>query len=224
MADAHGVIVREVDREPAGDLLRAPGVCPRPILPPSMSTAFPGHGWAGHKSIGSQCRVDRKLPLLWRRAARSACHRAVVARYSRPRFEWRHCAATPVRSSTLFPPEPASDFPHWVAPRAKKRDFLPLREQEIPARERLGRFQTSRVVSPLLSGTILSLPPAAHRPLAQHPHSPSLPLLPPRTVAAHLVLPRRVDLATTMAPAQTDPNAAFESSSQPPSSGCCDDH
>ena len=138
MADAHGVIVREVDREPAGDLLRAPGVCPPPILPPSMSTAFPGHGWAGHKSIGSQCRVDRKLPLLWRRAARSACHRAVVARYSRPRFEWRHCAATPVRSSTLFPPEPASDFPHWVAPRAKKRDFLPLREQEIPARERLG--------------------------------------------------------------------------------------
>ena len=69
----------EVDREPAGDLLRAPGVCPPPILPPSMSTAFPGHGWAGHKSparsddaasqsflhIGSQCRVDRKLPLLW---------------------------------------------------------------------------------------------------------------------------------------------------------------
>jgi hypothetical protein len=79
MADAHGVIVREVDREPAGDLLRAPGVCPPPILPPSMSTTFPGHGWAGHKSparsdddasqsflhIGSQCRVDRKLPLLW---------------------------------------------------------------------------------------------------------------------------------------------------------------
>jgi NAD(P)-dependent dehydrogenase (short-subunit alcohol dehydrogenase family) len=27
-----------------------------------------------------------------------------------------------------------------------------------------------------------------------------------------------------MAPAQTDPNAAVESSSQPPSSGCCDDH
>jgi transposase-like protein len=27
-----------------------------------------------------------------------------------------------------------------------------------------------------------------------------------------------------MAAAQTDPNAAFESSSQPPSSGCCDDH
>ena len=50
MADAHGVIVREVDREPAGDLLRAPGVCPPPILPPSMSTAFPGHGWARHKS------------------------------------------------------------------------------------------------------------------------------------------------------------------------------
>src|SRR5271154_3594434 len=32
-----------------------------------------------------------------------------------------------------------------------------------------------------------------------------------------------VDLVTTMAPAQIDPNAAFECSSQPPSSRCCDD-
>src|SRR5271170_1487049 len=79
MANAHGLIVREVDRESAGYLLWAPGVCPPPILPPSMSTAFPGHGRAGHKSparsdddasqsllhIGSQRRIDRKLPLLW---------------------------------------------------------------------------------------------------------------------------------------------------------------
>src|ERR1700733_11938387 len=79
MANAHGLIVREVDRESAGDLLWAPGVCPPPILPPSMSTAFPGDGRAGHKSavrgdndasqsllhIGSQRHVLRKLPRSW---------------------------------------------------------------------------------------------------------------------------------------------------------------
>ena len=62
-------------------------------------------------------------------------------------------------------------------------------------------LETSRVEFPLLSGTILSLPPAAPRLLKQHPRSRSLPLLLPRTFAARLVLPRRVDLATAMAPA-----------------------
>ena len=84
--------------------------------------------------------------------------------------------------------------------------------------------QTSPVIFPLLSGTIVSLPPAAHRPLAQHPRSPSLSRFRPRSAAAHLVLPRRVDLVRTMAPAQTNPNAASEVSSQPPSSERCDRH
>ena len=79
------------------------------------------------------------------------------------------------------------------------------------------------MIFPLLSGTILPLPPAVHRPLALHPRSPNLPLLQPRTVVAHLVLPRTVDPVRTMAPAQTGPNAAFEASSQPPSE-CCDHH
>jgi hypothetical protein len=81
--------------------------------------------------------------------------------------------------------------------------------------------QTSMAASRLPSGTILSLPAATHRPQPQHPHSSCLSRSPPRTVAAHLVLPPAVDLVTTMTPAQIDPNAACISSSQPPSSRCC---
>src|SRR5581483_4638580 len=79
MADAHVVIVREVDRKSAGDLLRAPGFCPPPIFPPSMAPAFPVHHRAwdncparSHDGasqpllhIGPQCRVNRKLPWFW---------------------------------------------------------------------------------------------------------------------------------------------------------------
>jgi hypothetical protein len=42
--------------------------------------------------------------------------------------------------------------------------------------------------------------------------------------AARLDLPPAVDRVTTMVPAQIDPKAAFECSSQPPSSRCCEDH
>src|SRR6476620_5461086 len=78
MADAHGLIVWEVDRQAAGELLRTPGVCPSPVLPRPVSAAFPGHRRAGNSRaarghdgacqsllhIGSQCRVARKLCLL----------------------------------------------------------------------------------------------------------------------------------------------------------------
>jgi hypothetical protein len=115
MADAHGLIVRKVNREPAGDLFWAPGICPPAVLPPPMSTTFPGHRWAGHKCparsgdgasqplihIGSQCRVDRKLPRLWP-ASGSVC---VPLRCCRAVLQTAassgSCAAIPVRSSTL---------------------------------------------------------------------------------------------------------------------------
>src|SRR5215207_7893568 len=79
VADAHGLIVREVNRKATGDLLRAPGARPSPVLPPSVPTALPGHGRAGNRSparsddaasqsflhIGSQSCVERQLRLLW---------------------------------------------------------------------------------------------------------------------------------------------------------------
>jgi hypothetical protein len=43
MADAPRRIIREVDRQAAGDLLRAPGVGPSPRLPRSMPPGLPGH-------------------------------------------------------------------------------------------------------------------------------------------------------------------------------------
>src|SRR3990170_565178 len=84
-------------------------------------------------------------------------------------------------------------------------------------------IQTSMVACRLPSETIVFQPPATRRLQPQHPHSSCLPQSPPRTVAAHLDLPPTVDLVRTMAPDQTDPNAACASSSQPPSSRCCDD-
>src|SRR5882757_6362416 len=96
MADAHGLIVREVDRQAASNLLRAPGVCPPPMLPRSVPAAFPVHSRARSRSttrsddepsqpllhIGSQCRVERKLRRLWA-ACRSLgmplrCRRAIL--------------------------------------------------------------------------------------------------------------------------------------------------
>ena len=60
-----------------------------------------------------------------------------------------------------------------------------------------------------------------------HPRSSQLAscrtIMRPRIVAAHRVLPRAVDLVTTMAAAQIVPNAVFDWSSQHLPSRCCDD-
>jgi hypothetical protein len=69
--------------------------------------------------------------------------------------------------------------------------------------------ENSLVACRLPFGTILFLQPATYQLGPQHPHSPYLPRLPPRTAAAHLVLPPPGDLVRTMAPDQTDPNAAW---------------
>ena len=41
MADAHGLIIREIDPEPAGDLLRAPRHSPPPVLPVRLVQSLP---------------------------------------------------------------------------------------------------------------------------------------------------------------------------------------
>jgi hypothetical protein len=79
MADAHGDVIREVDRQASSDLLRAPGTRPPAILPRSMSSPFPRYGRARNRNtarsldqprqpilnIGLQGRVQHKLCLLW---------------------------------------------------------------------------------------------------------------------------------------------------------------
>src|SRR5215207_7680894 len=146
MADAHGLIVREVDRQAAGDLLRAPGVGPPPVLPRSMPTAFPGHGRAGNRSparsdndasqsflhIGSQSCVECKLRLLWAasgslgvplRGCRAILQAAASGGGVAPQLPG---------DCRRRPSEPASDLLHGVALYAKERDLLPLRKREIP--------------------------------------------------------------------------------------------
>ena len=153
MADAHGFIFREVDRQAAGDLLRAPSACPSPVLPWSMPTAFPGHGRARNSSpawsddqasqsllhIGLQCRIERKLRLLW--AASSSlgvplrCRRAILQAAASgggvaPQLSGdRRCC----------PPETASDLLHGVALRAKEAYLLPLHKRKIASGPRLRR-------------------------------------------------------------------------------------
>ena len=75
MADAHRLVVREVERQATGDLLRAPCPGPSPVLPLAMPAPLPGHGGAGNGNaarrnddagqpflhIGAQGRVERKL-------------------------------------------------------------------------------------------------------------------------------------------------------------------
>jgi uncharacterized protein (DUF2126 family) len=74
--------------------------------------------------------------------------------------------------------------------------------------------ETSLVACRLPFGTISFLQPATYQLGPQHPHSPYLPQSQPRTAAADLVLPPPGDLVRTMAPDQTDPNAACAPSSQ----------
>src|ERR1700691_6552971 len=147
MADAHGLIVQEVDRQAAGDLLRAPGVCPPPVLPRSTSTTFSGHRLAGNRNpawsndvasqsllyIGLQCRVAT--------ARRSS---TPAARADERPPAWCGLAREEARSSP--------------APQTRDTD----RTAAWPI------VQTSLVPCRLPAGTILFLQPATRRFRPQH--------------------------------------------------------
>jgi hypothetical protein len=138
-------------------------------------------------------------------------------------FVWRRCGAAHARSST--PPGRAGErSPVWNSPaREEARSPLAQPTRDIVRRAAFPKGQTSLVACRLPPGTILFRQPATRRPQRQHPRLPYLPRSPPRTVVAHRVPLPTVDRVTAMAPVQTDPNAAFECSSQPPPSRCCDD-
>jgi hypothetical protein len=91
---AHGLIIGEAGPQPAGDLLRAPAGRPAPVLARPVAAAAesgrrPGAGLPSGVRIipaSRSCTYSRNRSLaasfeiLGRRARRSACHRAVVAR------------------------------------------------------------------------------------------------------------------------------------------------
>src|SRR6476620_331927 len=128
------------------------------------------------------------------------------------RFVSRRCAATPARALKLRVRAGAQP-PAWSS--------LALEEVRSPLAPQMrdtGRTaaslmaKTSPVACRLPLGTILLLQAATSQHGLQHPHSPCLSRLPPRTVGALRVLPQGDDLVRTMAPDQTDPNAACASS------------
>ena len=120
--------------------------------------------------------------------------------------------------------EPAPDLLHGMALDPQKRNLLTLQQRQVSPGERLGRGSEHRWGhAACLSEPSVSRQAATHRPRPQHPRC-SFPLRSPtRTGAVHRVPPQAAGLVTATALAQTDPTAAFECSSQPPPSGCCDD-
>ena len=75
VADPHGPVVREIEWQAAGDLLRAPCTRPASRLPPAMPAPLPRHRWASDAGaarsddlagqpllhISAQGRIERKL-------------------------------------------------------------------------------------------------------------------------------------------------------------------
>jgi hypothetical protein len=97
----------------------------------------------------------------------------------------------------------------WSSPALEE-----VRSPPAPQMRETGRTAASLMAETLLMacrlpfGTISFLQPATYQLGPQHPHSSYLPQSQPRTAAADLVLPPPGDPMRTMAPDQTDPNAA----------------
>src|SRR6478736_9820853 len=140
------------------------------------------------------------------------------------RFVSRRCAATPARSLKLRV-QAGAQPPAWSSLALEEvRSPLALQMRDTGRTAASLMAEISLVACRLSFGTILILQAATSQLAAQHLHSPCLPRSPPRTGAAHLVLPPPGDLVRTIAPDQTGPNAACASSSQLLPSKCCDDH
>jgi hypothetical protein len=94
--DLHGLIIGEVGPQPAGDLLWAPRRRPPPVRPAPVTPPDPPHLrarhcyaiWTGDRAgepvlhVGPQYVVRGEFAIFGPLARRSACHCAVVARYS----------------------------------------------------------------------------------------------------------------------------------------------
>src|SRR5262249_29213802 len=130
------------------------------------------------------------------------------------RFGLQRCAATPAKSLKLFVRAGAQP-PAWSSSALEE-----VRSPPAPQMRDTGRTAASLMAETSLvhSGALLkrgsSHHPAQPHLAPHHPPPPSLPQSQPRTAAADPVLPPPGDLVRTMAPDQTDPNAACASSSQ----------
>ena len=158
VADAHRLVVREVDRQAPGNLLRAPCPGPSPILSLAMPAALPRHGGTGNGNaarsdddasqsllhIGAQSRVERKLGRL------GAASRSLGMPLGSRRAILQPAAAGGCVAPQLTgdrrggSTEPAPNLLHGMALHPEKRDLLALHQREIPPGERLCRGSEHR--------------------------------------------------------------------------------
>ena len=145
----------EVHRQATGDLLRAPGVCliagpsvvradgfsrtrpGREQEPPLGATTTPANRSSDIGSWNSRVARAQASPRFGRRAARSACHCAVVARYSRPPL--RVAGVAPQLSGDCQMPLARADEqpPCMLSNPGTRRSAISSRsrKREIPTRE-----------------------------------------------------------------------------------------
>src|SRR3954452_12270868 len=147
VADAHGLIVAEVEPQAAGDLFWAPGCGPPPVLPTPVSAALPGHDGPVRRCtvrgddetgepvlhVAPQRLVDRQLGRFWTAGGsvgmplrgRGPVRQTAAARGG--------VAAQLARDRGRRALEPAGARAHPVPLRAPDRDLLPLcKRQRAP--------------------------------------------------------------------------------------------
>jgi len=169
MADARCLIVGQIEWQSAGNLFRTPCACPRrscrgPCRRPFQDAVGPATGTPvgattkpAKRSCTDVCKavLSANFACFGRRADRSACHCAVVARYARPLLRWRRCASALARWSML-PARADERLPAWCS-------FVPGEARSPPVlqtintglRAALPMEQTSLVAYRLPFGTVL---------------------------------------------------------------------
>src|SRR4051794_3708831 len=240
VADAHGLVSREVDPQAPGDLPRAPRLGPPagaadvraggPSRPRPAQPQRPRPGWRlrqtgapAHTSAGP--RWSQAWPSSGvgppARHATARCWPDTPAH----RCAWRRCGATRARSWT--PHAPAGERSP-VCPGPVRDTARSPRVQRTPDTAPMAASlmaQVSSVACRPPPGTSGPPPRATRRPLSPRPRSTDPPQSPPRTAAGSPAAPRLVGQAIPatrlVAP---DPSAVSQPSSQPPPSRCCDDH
>jgi hypothetical protein len=177
VADAHRRIVRKVEPQAAGDLLRAPRRGPAPVPPAPVPPPLPGHDRPADRGpargddhagqpvphVTPQRRVDRQFRRL----------RAAGGPLGMPLRGGGTVVQTTAARGGIAPqlprdrrrrsPEPAGDLSHPMALRPPKRELLPFREQQIPPGRRLQRWRRRR----WWHAARLPKPPCPHR--RRHP-------------------------------------------------------
>ena len=237
VADPHCPVLGKVYRQAPRDLLRTPRLGPSPCLARPFRRPFQGTSGPGTTAppgaptlpASRSCTYVRSAALpasfadFERRAARSACHCAVVARYSRP--PPRVAALRRSSRETVDPDRPSrrpiSRTPQPCACRiASSSRFTNDRYRPRAAST---MTQASMVACRPPPGTTAPQPPATPPRPPQRPRSTNPPQSPSRTAADHRGAQSQDVLATATAHAQTDPTFASSRTSQLPPHGCCDD-